>query len=75
MAAHKLNATGTTRSSLEFEVGLRVHRFLSGPLGGDQQIGARIAEGLIDVLVFLWNPQEPQPTTPTFKALPRIAAV
>ena len=72
---HNLYGTGTTARMITDQTGLTVKGYNSGPLGGDQQIGAKIVEGQIDFMIFLWDPLEAQPHDPDVKALLRIAQV
>jgi methylglyoxal synthase len=75
LARHLLFGTGGTGARITEATGLKVQRFLSGPLGGDQQIGAAIATAELDMLVFFWDPLEPQPHDPDVKALLRLAVL
>lgn len=75
LKSHHFFATGTTGQLIEKALGFSVHRFQSGPLGGDQQIGAKIVENEIDVLIFFWDPLEPMSHDPDIKALLRLAVL
>lgn len=75
LAKYDLCGTGTTAKLVGEATGLNVKRYLSGPLGGDLEIGAKTAEGEIDVIIFLWDPLQTQPHDPDVKALLRIAVV
>jgi methylglyoxal synthase len=75
LSRHELFGTGTTGGMIESELALPVTRFRSGPLGGDQQVGAGVAEGRIDFIIFFWDPLAPHPHDVDVKALLRVAVV
>ncbi|MBN6888443.1 methylglyoxal synthase [Cytobacillus horneckiae] len=75
LAMHQLYATGTTGLRIQEETGLDIHRFQSGPMGGDQQIGAMIAQNKMDVVLFFRDPLTAQPHEPDINALIRLCDV
>jgi len=75
LSQHELYATGTTGKVISKACSVEIHRLRSGPLGGDQQLGAMIANGELDILIFLWDPMTPQPHDVDIKALLRMSVL